>query len=130
VGNRKARRVAAPLGVTPVLLEQGRIAICLPFLLQAGYSARDGRDHAALIDELRALPQVHSDRRVEDRALDVQSQLARVGHHRLAPVDVIVAAIADVNHPGVLHYNSDYDLLAEKTDLRFQSVWLAEHGSL
>jgi hypothetical protein len=34
---------------------------------------------------------------VEERALDIQGQLARVGHHRLPPVDVIVAAIGDVN---------------------------------
>lgn len=42
----------------------------------------------------------------------------------------MVAAIADVNGLGVLHYDGDYDLLAERTDLRFDSVWLAERGSL
>ncbi len=112
------------------LLEQGRIATCLPFLLEAGYSARSGPDHAALIDELLGLPQIHISDRVEARALDVQGQLARVGHHRLPPVDVILAAIADVHQLGILHYDGDYDLLAEKTDLRFDSMWLTERGSL
>ena len=112
------------------LIEQERIAACLPFLLEAGYSARNGREHRELIDELLALPQVHIDARAELRAVDAQRQLARVGHHRLPPVDVIVAAIADVNGLGILHYDADYDLLAEKTDLRFDSVWLAERGSL
>lgn len=83
-----------------------------------------------MIDELLALPQVHIDTRVELRAVDAQRQLARVDHHRLPPVDVIVGAIADVNGLGVLHYDGDYDLLAENTDLRFDSVWLAERGSL
>lgn len=112
------------------LIEQGRIGVCLPFLLEAGYSARSGPDHSALMDDLLALPQFHIDERVEERALDIQGQLARIGHHRLPPVDLIVAAIADVNQLGILHYDGDYDLLAEKTDLRFVSVWLAERGSL
>jgi predicted nucleic acid-binding protein len=112
------------------LLEQGRIAACLPFLLEAGYSARNGGQHQELIDELLALPQLQIDARVELRAVDAQRQLARVGHHRLPPVDVIVAAIADINGLGILHYDADYELIAEKTDLRFDSVWLAERGSL
>jgi hypothetical protein len=32
-------------------LEDGRIATCLPFLLEAGYSARSARDHTQLIDK-------------------------------------------------------------------------------
>jgi len=112
------------------LIEEGRIGACLPFLLEAGYSARSGTHHSALIDELLGLPQFHIDERVEERVLDIHGQLARVGHHRLPPVDVIVAAIADVNQLGILHYDSDYDLLVEKTDLRFASVWLAQRGSL
>jgi predicted nucleic acid-binding protein len=112
------------------LLEHGRIAVCLPFLLEAGYSARSARDHTQLIDELLALPQISIDTAAEDRAIDAQRQLARAGHHRLPPVDVIVAALADVNQLGILHYDSDYDLLLEKTDLRFNSIWLAPRGSL
>jgi predicted nucleic acid-binding protein len=112
------------------LVEHGRIATCLPFLLEAGYSARTGRDHNALIDDLLGLPRLQIDDRVETRALLAQSQLARVGHHRLPPVDLILAAIADVNQLGVLHYDADYDLIADKTDLRFNSVWLANRGSL
>ncbi len=112
------------------LLEQGRIATCLPFLLEAGYSARSARDHTELLDELLALPRVPVDAQVEQRAIDAQRQLTRVGHHRLPPVDLIVAAVADVNRLGILHYDSDYDLLLEKTDLRFDSVWLAARGSL
>ena len=112
------------------LLEQGRVATCLPFLLEAGYSARNGRDHVQLIDELLALPRIAIDADAEDRAIDAQRQLARVGHHRLPPVDVIVAAVADTNRLGILHYDSDYDLLAEKTDLSFDSVWLTPRGSL
>lgn len=62
----------------------------------------------------------------EQRALDAQAQLARAGHHRLPPVDLLVAALAERHDLGVLHY----DLIAEKTDLRFDSVWLAARGTL
>ena len=112
------------------LLEQGRIATCLPFLLEAGYSARNGREHTTVMEELLALPQITIDDRVEARAIDAQRQLARVGHHRLPPIDVILASIADIHQLGILHYDGDYDLLNEKTDLTFDSVWLATRGSL
>jgi hypothetical protein len=111
-------------------LEQRQIAVCLPFLLEAGYSARGASEHRELLDELLALPLLQIDGQIERRAIDAQRQLARVGHHRLPPVDLIMAAIADHNHIGVLHYDSDYDILAEKTDLDFPSVWLAPRASI
>jgi predicted nucleic acid-binding protein len=111
-------------------LEAGRIATCLPFLLEAGYSARNARDHSELLDELLALPHFQIDEEVERRAVDAQRQLARIGHHRLPPVDLIVAALADRHGLGVLHYDRDYDLIAEKTDLDLHSVWLAPAGTL
>jgi predicted nucleic acid-binding protein len=43
---------------------------------------------------------------------------------------LIIAATADVSQLGILHYDSDYELVGEKTDLGFPSVWLAERGSL
>jgi hypothetical protein len=39
-----------------------------------------------------------------------------------------VAAIADRYRFGVLHYDRDYDLIAEKTDLDFESAWLVPAG--
>jgi predicted nucleic acid-binding protein len=110
--------------------EAGHIAACLPFLLEAGYSARDARDHDELMTELLALPQLQIDDQVEQRALQAQQQLARIGHHRLPPVDLLVAAIADRHALGVLHYDHDYDLLTDKTDLRFESVWLVRRGTI
>jgi predicted nucleic acid-binding protein len=111
-------------------IEQRSVAVCLPFLLEAGYSARTAADHDELLRELMALPMLHIDIKVERRAVDAQRQLARAGHHRLPPVDLIIAALADRHGVGVLHYDRDYDTLAAKTDLNFASVWLARRGSL
>jgi predicted nucleic acid-binding protein len=111
-------------------LEQRLVGVCLPFLLEAAYSARSATDHDELLRELMALPMLHIDTDVERRAVEAQRQLARAGHHRLPPVDLIIAALADRHSVGVLHYDHDYDILAAKTDLRFASVWLAGRGAL
>lgn len=80
--------------------------------------------------ELRSLPWAATDERVEDRAAGAQRQLARRGHHRLPPVDILIAALAERHGLYVLHYDRDYDRLAALTDLAFAGEWLAEPGTL
>jgi predicted nucleic acid-binding protein len=111
-------------------IEEQRVATCLPFLLEAGYSARSGADREALMGRLEHLPRVAIDDEIEAAALQAQRKLAEVGHHRLPPMDVLLAACAHCAAAGVLHYDSDYDRIAEHTDLAFESVWLAPAGSL
>ncbi|MBS1878461.1 MAG: hypothetical protein JST31_03005 [Actinobacteria bacterium] len=111
-------------------LDAGEISVCLPFILEAGYSARGLLDHDALYDGLVAFSHVLIDRQVERRALDAQAQLARIGHHKVPPVDLIIAGLADRYELGVLHYDPDFDLILEKTDLEYDSEWLMPRGSL
>lgn len=111
-------------------VEAGRLVVSLPFLLEAGYSARHAEDHAELLRELLALPYAGTDATVERRALSAQRQLARIGHHRLPPVDLLLAALADRYGHGILHYDRNFDLIAAETDLSFDSVWLADRGTL
>jgi predicted nucleic acid-binding protein len=106
------------------------LAVCLPFTLEAGYSTRSMADHKALMDRFDKLPRIEIDRGVEEMALQAQRDLAEVGHHRLAPIDVMIAACAHRAEAGVLHYDRDYDILAEHTSLTFESEWLAPQGSL
>lgn len=111
-------------------LEQRRLATCLPFLLEAGYSAQSAVDHRGTMAELDLLPRIRVTSDVEGRALQAQRELAAVGHHRLSPVDIIIAACAHEAGAGVLHYDRDYDLLAAHTSLDFESEWLAPTGAL
>jgi predicted nucleic acid-binding protein len=111
-------------------MEQQQLATCLPFLLEAGYSARSGAERQAMISDLERLARVRIDRDVERAALHAQRELAQVGHHRLPPADVVIAACAHTAGMDVLHYDSDYDILAERTGLIFESVWLAAPGTL
>lgn len=110
--------------------ERGELGTCLPFMLEAGYSAASAADHAAKTTALARLPHLAITPRIERRAQDAQRELAEIGHHRLAPVDLIIAACAEDARAGVLHYDRDYDLIADRTSLQFHSEWLAPAGSL
>lgn len=111
-------------------MEQGEIAVCLPFLLEAGYSARSAADRKELMTSFARLPRIEIDSGVEELALGAQRELAETGHHRLAPMDVVVAACAHKAEAGVLHYDADYDILSERTTLAFHSEWLVPAGTL
>ncbi len=111
-------------------MSRGEIAVCLPFLLEAGYSAQSAAKYRGMMAKFDELPRIETDREVEPIALRAQRELADVGHHRLAPIDVMIAACAHRAKAGVLHYDSDYDILAEHTSLVFESVWLAPAGTL
>jgi predicted nucleic acid-binding protein len=111
-------------------MSEQQLATCLPFLLEAGYSARSGSERTAMMSDLARLPRIEIDRDVERMAMQAQRELAEIGHHRLAPADVVIAACAHIASMGVLHYDSDYDLLAEHTSLVFESEWLAPPGAL
>jgi predicted nucleic acid-binding protein len=119
----RAREIGEELG-------KERFVLCLPFMLEAGYSARSAQGHDDLFGELESLDYLGVTLEVERRALGAQAQLARVGHHRVPPVDLMIAALADCHDVGVLHYDSDYDVILEKTDLDFESQWLMPAGSL
>ncbi|MBK8293737.1 MAG: hypothetical protein IPK93_02785 [Solirubrobacterales bacterium] len=111
-------------------LEARRLVVCLPFLLEAGYSARDRADHDRLMELFSSLPSIGLDEAIERRTMETQAQLVRSGHHRIPPVDVLIAAAADVTDHGVLHYDAHYDLILEQTDLAYESRWLAPPGTL
>lgn len=111
-------------------IEQRHLGTTLPFLLEAGYSARSAADHQAKMAQLDVLPRVYVSREAERLALQAQHELVLVGHHRLAPIDLVIAACAHEAGAGVLHYDRDYDIIAERTSLEFESEWLAPAGTL
>jgi predicted nucleic acid-binding protein len=112
------------------LIESGEIAVCTPFLLEAGWSARSAEDHDEILADLLRLPRLGIDSEVEEAAVAAQRDLARRGHRSASPVDILIAACAHTHAAGVLHYDRDYDRLVELTTLDFPSEWLAPAGSL
>jgi len=113
-------------------IERGELALTEPLLLEMRYSARDGRDFALLAEELDALPLLELDQTAIRRSLDAQAQLAARPEvsHRVKPIDLLVAAVAERHAVAIVHYDADYDLLAQRTDLAFDSVWAVRRGSV
>ena len=88
-----ARRLKAPIRDRFSAVFDARLFVaCVPFLLEVGYSARSSREHRQGLRRLALLPFVKITPEVEQLALDAQSDLARVGHHRLRPIDVLIPA--------------------------------------
>jgi predicted nucleic acid-binding protein len=113
-------------------LERGELGLSEPLLLEMRYAARDARDFALLAQELDALPLLELDNAASQRALEAQAQLAAAPgvSHRVTPIDLLVAAVAERHGVAVLHYDADFDLLAQRTDLVFSSVWAVRRGSI
>lgn len=75
------------------------------------------------------LPQIGIDDRTAARAEEIQSALVRRGHHRgPTPVDLLIAATAELNGLTLLHYDRHFDLIADVTGQ--PTEWLAERGTL
>lgn len=111
-------------------LANRKFGSCLPFQLEAQYSARDTEHFEWISRILSRLPHFEFSAESEERAVACHSRLVATGHHRLPPADIMIAAIADVEELGVIHYDADYDLILEHSDLSFESRWLAPRGSL
>lgn len=114
-------------------LRARQLVACEPFLLEALYSSRSGdelrRDRA---DLLAAMPRVSCDATTWELALAAQERMADAAGlmHRRRPIDYLVAAAAAQHGLGVLHYDRDYDLLAEHSGLEFSSLWVVPAGTV
>ena len=112
------------------LIQAGLVATCAMVEFEVLWSARS----AAEFDQVRAdrtagyewLP-------IEDvhwrRALDVQQRLWAKGHMRTVPLpDLLIAAVAEQHRVTVLHYDTDYDRIAEVTGQPM--LWIVPRSSV
>lgn len=97
---------------------RGLVRITTVTRLEVGYSARNATEARAAFTTppLSAMPVEYSTPAIEDRALDVQRQLAGKGQHRAPSIpDLLIAATAELAELAVLHLDKDFDLVAEVT---------------
>ncbi|HEY3238980.1 MAG TPA: PIN domain nuclease [Acidimicrobiia bacterium] len=114
--------------VEPLLLA-GRIATCGIVDLELLFGAPDPNTYAELAHVLRALPRVPVTDGAVDRALEVQGLLATRSQHRSVPLpDLLVAACAERGGLTVLHYNANFDRIAEVTGQPIQ--WVVAQGTV
>lgn len=111
------------------LAAAGLVGVCAPVAFELGYSARNPADYEALAERLSsftAVPTTDADHR---RALEVQAALAARSEHRaLSMVDALVAAAAEARELVVLHYDADFELVAQVTGQAHE--WVVPRGSV
>jgi predicted nucleic acid-binding protein len=95
----------------------GMIAVCPITELEFFYSARSPADREQGIADLQALfGWVPVPDRAFARAHDVQGGLTSRGQHRSAgPVDLVVAATAELHGLTLLHHDRDFGIIARVT---------------
>ncbi len=108
----------------------GTVGVSIITELEMGFSARSAADYLRtrreLVDQLLpiALP-VHADA----RARQVQAALVDRGQHRAVGVaDLLIAATAELEGLTVLHYDADFETIADVT--RQPVEWVVPRGSL
>lgn len=111
------------------LIEENALVLCTPVRLELLSSARGGTDYARFARDLGRFPHLGLDARAERAARRTQAALAGRGRHRgPKPIDLLIAAIAEVNGVTLLHYDRHFDLIARVTGQ--PAEWLARRGSL
>ena len=111
------------------LVASGRVALCPPVRLELLFSARGPADYAALADQFAGLPSFDLNRQAVNRAGHVQALLADRSQHRGPnPVDLYVAAIAELNGATLVHYDRHFDAIARITGQ--PTEWIAPRGTL
>lgn len=109
----------------------GVLATCDMVRLELLHSARDPIEFTELREDLDAVGDCPINKPQWERALDVYAQLCALGgmHQRsVKHADLLIAAAAEAAGVTVLHYDEDYDRIAEIT--RQPTRWLAPKGSL
>ncbi|MEV8018817.1 PIN domain nuclease [Streptomyces sp. NPDC086554] len=96
--------------------------------IESMYSARNGRDAERLGHLLRSFDYLPCPDEVWDVAIETQDKAVEKGNHRaFSTADLVIAATAQRNRVTVLHYDEDYDQIAELTD--YASRWVIDRGT-
>ncbi len=105
--------------------ELGRPSICD---LEVGYSARNATEWDELLTALDAFARIETSAAHLARALQVQRLLAERSKRGRKIPDLLVAAAAEELSISVLHYDANFDLIAEVTGQASQ--WVVPAGTV
>jgi hypothetical protein len=111
------------------LVARAEVAVSPPVMLEILFSARSARDAKALRNQLASLPQLPLNERTAEVALATQAALTEKAHHRgPRPMDLLIAAVAELNDITLLHYDRHFDTIGRLTGQPME--WLARRGTL
>ncbi|MFD9395818.1 PIN domain nuclease [Streptomyces sp. NPDC060000] len=111
------------------LVERGLVATCAVVDLEILYSTRNGADHARVRMLREGFDWLPCTDEIGIRAVQVQGLLAAKGQHRRTSVaDLLIAAVAERHGVTLLHYDADFEGIAEITGQATE--WVVERGSV
>jgi len=111
------------------LLEVGLVARCTPTDLEAGFSSASPASHRAMREARAAWPFVAMDQLMLYRAVAVQDALAERSQQGGAKIaDLLIAAAGEAAGLVILHYDHDFDLIAEITGQ--PTEWIVPAGTV
>ncbi|HWG72817.1 MAG TPA: PIN domain nuclease [Acidimicrobiales bacterium] len=118
----------AVAAVLAPLAAQRQVAVCAPVIFELGFAARSPSDYKAMTERLASFPSVPTTDADHRRALEIQAKLAARSQHRaLSLVDALVASVAEGRALVVLHYDADFELVAQLTGQQHQ--WVVSPGT-
>lgn len=111
------------------LLSAGRAAACQMTGLEYLNNAPSPESYERLRSALDGMRWFDVTAGAMDRALETHRSLAAISQHRgFALPDLVIAATAETHGVSVLHYDTDYDRIAEVTGQPVE--WVVPRGSL
>jgi predicted nucleic acid-binding protein len=125
----RSQRIQVPAVLSP-LIEAGLVATCAVIEFELSWATRSSHEFdQARADREQGYEWLATHDEDWHRALDVQAALWRSGHVRAVGFpDLLVAAVAEREQVTLLHYDSDYDLIAKITRQPMQ--WVVERGTV
>lgn len=111
------------------MLQRGDVATCSIVDLELLFSARSHADHEAIRANRSGYELITSEQRDFDRAIEIQGLLTERNRHRQISIpDLLIVAVAEKASLTVLHYDADFDLLAEVSGA--STEWVVPRGTI
>jgi predicted nucleic acid-binding protein len=122
LGHQAVRDAFAPR------VDRGLIGTCPLSDLEILYSARTGPEHSRFRAQRAAFQYFPMTDEIAQRAVDIQGMLAQRSQHRSVSIpDLLIAATAERYRLTVLHYDGDYERVAELTGQPVE--WIVPRGT-
>jgi predicted nucleic acid-binding protein len=112
------------------LIAGGVVATCATLDAEALYSARSPDEYEQIRADRRvAYEYLPTDDEHWQRAFDAQRELARTGRHRAVGIaDLLTAVLAAEHRLTLVHYDADFDTVADVID--FEQRWVGARGTI
>ncbi len=122
LGEPTVRAVVGPL------TEEGRVGRAGITDLEVGYGSRNAREWDQDMADLSVFKLVETAASHVQRALQVQRLLASRSQRGRKVPDLLIAAAAEQDRLALLHYDSDFELIAKVTGQRCE--WVVPAGTI